>query len=156
MKKKRINRVIIRLQNELLEKAGISGKEELLDMSVADLIRRIGNGEIDLLLERLLICLASEESENISSIPLDLADGHQYVSDIFESNGFDINLEWFYDITVKEFLELEDLKPSKIPFLTYYLKRYVELEEMVEPEYLSLYDGNEEKYLFYINMEEAR
>lgn len=156
MKKKRINRVIIRRQNELLEKAGISGREELLDMSVADLIRQIGNGEIDLLLERLFICLVCEESENISSIPLDLAEGHQYVIDIFESNGFDINLEWFYDITVKEFLELEDLKPNKIPFLTYYLKRYVELEEMSEPEYLSLYDGNEEKYLFYINMEEAR
>lgn len=52
---KRINKVNIQRQNELLEKEGIFSKEDLLGMTVVELIERIGESEIDLLLKRLLL-----------------------------------------------------------------------------------------------------
>lgn len=154
--KKRINKVTIKRQNELLEKEGIFNENELLGMTVVELIERIGESEIDLLLERLFINTFYGTDDCINCGSIDLVDGHQYVLDIFEANDFNENLEWFYKITIEEFLNLEDLRVNKIPFLTYYLKYFVQEGEMIEPEYLRYYDEVSDSYTFYIEPEVVR
>jgi hypothetical protein len=74
----------------------------------------------------------------------------------FEAYDFNDNLDWFYKITVEEFLNLEDLNLKKIPFLTYYLKYFVNEGQMIEPEYFRYYDDAADCYTFYINPEVAR
>ena len=150
---KRINKVNIQRQNELLEKEGIFSKEELLGMTVVELIERIGENEIDLLLKRLLLHTYGENKSFIDSSYVNLVTGHQYVLDTFEAYDFNDNLDWFYKITVKEFLNLEDLNLKKIPFLTYYHKYFVNEGQMIEPEYFRYYDDAADCYTFYINPE---
>lgn len=153
MKKRITNERIIR-QLKLLKRAGIHDENDLFSMTVSDLIFAVGNEEIDFLLERLLIEKYYEDyKEAYNHKEPTLAEGHCYVNNIFETNSFNENLSWFYGITVKEFLELEDMIPNKIPFVTYYLKKYVETGEMTEPEYINLYDNRDERYLFYLEME---
>lgn len=153
---KRINKVNIQRQNELLEKEGIFSKEELLGMTVVELIERIGENEIDLLLKRLLLDTYGENKSYIDSSCVDLVTGHHYVLDTFEANDFNNNLDWFYKMTVEEFLNLEDLNLKKIPFLTYYLKYFVSERQMIEPEYFRYYDDAADCYTFYINPEVGR
>ena len=153
---KRINRVNIQRQNELLEREGIFSKEELLGMTVVELIERIGENEIDLLLKRLLLHTYGENKSFIDSSYVNLVTGHQYVLDTFEAYDFNDNLDWFYRITVEEFLNLEDLNLKKIPFLTYYLKYFVNERQMIEPEYFRYYDDAADCYTFYINPEVVR
>lgn len=155
-KMKRINKVNIQRQNELLEKEGIFRKEELLGMTVVELIERIGENEIDLLLKRLLLHTYGENQSFIDSSYVNLVTGHQYVLDTFEAYDFNDNLDWFYKITVEEFLNLEDLNLKKIPFLTYYLKYFVNDGQMIEPEYFRYYDDAADCYTFYINPEVVR
>ena len=153
---KLITNGMVRREKKRLKKAGVSSKNELFDMTVAELIHKVGYFEIDAFLEELVLCSRYEIKEDTRYFPLELVEGHQYVVDIFESNDFMNNPEWFYEITIGEFLELEDLMPNKVPFLTYYLKFYVAFGMMLEPEYVNLYDGKEGKYLFYTNLEEFR
>lgn len=153
---KRINKVNIQRQNELLEKEGIFSKEELLGMTVVELIERIGEDEIDLLLKRLLLHTYGENKSFIDSSYVNLVTGHQYVLDTFEAYDFNDNLDWFYKITVEEFLNLEDLNLKKIPFLTYYHKYFVNEGQMIEPEYFRYYDDEADCYTFYINPEVVR
>ncbi len=153
---KRINKVNIQRQNELLEKEGIFSKEELLGMTVVELIERIGENEIDLLLKRLLLHTYGENISFIDSSYVNLVTGHQYVLDTFEAYDFNDNLDWFYKITVEEFLNLEDLNLKKIPFLTYYHKYFVNEGQMIEPEYFRYYDDAADCYTFYINPEVVR
>ena len=153
---KRINKVNIQRQNELLEKEGIFSKEELLGMTVVELIERIGENEIDLLLKRLLLHTYGENKSFIDSSYVNLVTGHQYVLDTFEAYDFNDNLDWFYKITVEEFLNLEDLNLKKIPFLTYYHKYFVNEGQMIEPEYFRYYDDAVSWYTFYINPEVVR
>jgi len=153
---KRINKVNIQRQNELLEKEGIFSKEELLGMTVVELIERIGENEIDLLLKRLLLHTYGENKSFIDSSYVNLVTGHQYVLDTFEAYDFNDNLDWFYKITVEEFLNLEDLNLKKIPFLTYYHKYFVNEGQMIEPEYFRYYDDEADCYTFYINPEVVR
>lgn len=153
---KRINKVNIQRQNELLEKEGIFSKEDLLGMTVVELIERIGESEIDLLLKRLLLDTYGENRNYIDSSCINLVKGHQYVLDTFEAYDFNNNLDWFYKITVEEFLNLEDLNLKKIPFLTYYLKYFVNEKQMIEPEYFRYYDDTANCYTFYINPEVVR
>lgn len=153
---KRINKVNIQRQNELLEKAGIFSKEDLLGMTVVELIERIGENEIDLLLKRLLLHAYGENKSFIDSSYVNLVTGHQYVLDTFEAYDFNDNLDWFYKITVEEFLNLEDLNLKKIPFLTYYHKYFVNEGQMIEPEYFRYYDDAADCYTFYINPEVVR
>jgi len=153
---KRINKVNIQRQNELLEKEGIFSKEELLGMTVVELIERIGENEIDLLLKRLLLHTYGENKSFIDSSYVNLVTGHQYVLDTFEAYDFNDNLDWFYKITVEEFLNLEDLNLKKMPFLTYYHKYFVNEGQMIEPEYFRYYDDEADCYTFYINPEVVR
>ena len=153
---KRINKVNIQRQNELLEKEGIFSKKELLGMTVVELIERIGENEIDLLLKRLLLHTYGENKNFIDSSYVNLVTGHQYVLDTFEAYDFNDNLDWFYKITVEEFLNLEDLNLKKIPFLTYYHKYFVNEGQMIEPEYFRYYDDAADCYTFYINPEVVR
>lgn len=153
---KRINNVIIKRQNEMLEKAGIFSEDELFGMTIVELIELIGESEIDLLLKRLFIKSFSENKSLIDYSTVDLVEGHHYVLEIFEANDFNDNPEWFYKITVEQFLELEDLKLGKIPFLTYYHKYFVNEGQMIEPEYLRYYDDAADCYTFYINPEVVR
>ena len=153
---KRINKVNIQRQNELLEKEGIFSKEELLGMTVVELIERIGEDEIDLLLKRLLLHTYGENKSFIDASYVNLVTGHQYVLDTFEAYDFNDNLDWFYKITVEEFLNLEDLNLKKIPFLTYYHKYFVNEGQMIEPEYFRYYDDEADCYTFYINPEVVR
>lgn len=153
---KRINKVNIQRQNELLEKEGIFSKEDLLGMTVVELIERIGENEIDLLLKRLLLHTYGENKSFIDSSYVNLVTGHQYVLDTFEAYDFNDNLDWFYKITVEEFLNLEDLNLKKIPFLTYYHKYFVNEGQMIEPEYFRYYDDAADCYTFYINPEVVR
>lgn len=153
---KSITKEMVRRQNQRFKEAGVNSKEELFEMTVADLIRKVGYFEIDAFLEELVLCSRYEIEEDTRYVPLELIEGHQYVVDIFESNDFMNNPEWFYEITIGKFLELEDLMPNKVLFLTYYLKSYVEFGTMLEPEYINLYDGKEGKYLFYTNLEAVR
>jgi len=153
---KRINKVNIQRQNELLEKEGIFSKEDLLGMTVVELIERIGENEIDLLLKRLLLHTYGENKSFIDSSYVNLVTGHQYVLDTFEAYDFNDNLDWFYKITVEEFLNLEDLNLKKIPFLTYYHKYFVNEGQMIEPEYFRYYDDEADCYTFYINPEVVR
>ena len=122
----------------------------------SELIELLGESKIDSLLERMFIneFYGSDDFVNFGSI--DLVDGHQYVLDIFESNDFNDNLEWFYKITVEEFLNLEDLRVNKIPFLTYYLKYFVQEGEMLEPQFLRYYDESSDSYTFYLEPEAVR
>lgn len=76
--------------------------------------------------------------------------------DTFEAYDFNDNLDWFYKITVEEFLNLEDLNLKKIPFLTYYHKYFVNEGQMIEPEYFRYYDDEADCYTFYINPEVVR
>ena len=153
---KRINKVNIQRQNEMLVKEGIFSKEELLGMTVVELIERIGENEIDLLLKRLLLNTYGENIGFMDSSYVNLVTGHQYVLDTFEAYDFNDNLDWFYKITVEEFLNLEDLNLKKIPFLTYYLKYFVNEGQMIEPEYFRYYDDAADCYTFYINPEVVR
>lgn len=153
---KRINKVNIQRQNELLEKEGIFSKDELLGMTVVELIERIGENEIDLLLKRLLLYTYGDNKSFIDSSYVNLVTGHQYVLDTFEAYDFNDNLDWFYKITVEEFLNLEDLNLKKIPFLTYYHKYFVNEGQMIEPEYFRYYDDAADCYTFYINPEVVR
>lgn len=155
-KMKRINKFIIKRQDELLEKEGIHSKEELFSMTVVELIERIGESEIDLLLKRLLLDAYDEKKNFIDSSCVDLVKGHQYVLDTFEAYDFNDNLDWFYKITVEDFLNLEDLNLKKIPFLTYYLKYFVNEGQMIEPEYFRYYDDEADCLTFYINPEVIR
>ena len=155
-KMKRINKVNIQRQNEMLVKEGIFRKEELLGMTVVELIERIGENEIDLLLKRLLLHTYGENQCFIDSSYVNLVTGHQYVLDTFEAYDFNDNLDWFYKITVEDFLNLEDLNLKKIPFLTYYLKYFVNEGQMIEPEYFRYYDDAADCYTFYINPEVVR
>lgn len=154
--KKRLNKVTTKRQDEMLEREGIFDLKELLKITVVELIELIGESEIDSLLERMFIneFYGSDDFVNFGSI--DLVDGHQYVLDIFESNDFNDNLEWFYKITIEDFLNLEDLRVNKIPFLTYYLKYFVQEGEMIEPEYLRYYDESSDSYTFYLDPEVIR
>ena len=154
--KKRINKVTIKKQDELLEREGVFDLKDLLKITVVELIELIGESEIDSLLERMFIneFYGTDDFVNFGSI--DLVDGHQYVLDIFESNDFNDNLEWFYKITIEDFLNLEDLRVNKIPFLTYYLKYFVQEGEMIEPEYLRFYDESSDSYTFYLDPEVIR
>jgi hypothetical protein len=154
--KKRINKVTIKKQDELLEREGVFDLKDLLKITVVELIELIGESEIDSLLERMFIneFYGSDDFVNFGSI--DLVDGHQYVLDIFEANDFNDNLEWFYKITIEDFLNLEDLRVNKIPFLTYYLKYFVQEGEMIEPEYLRYYDESSDSYTFYLDPEVIR
>lgn len=154
--KKRINKVTIKKQDELLEREGVFDLKDLLKITVVELIELIGESEIDSLLERMFIneFYGTDDFVNFGSI--DLVDGHQYVLDIFESNDFNDNLEWFYKITIEDFLYLEDLRVNKIPFLTYYLKYFVQEGEMIEPEYLRYYDESSDSYTFYLDPEVIR
>ena len=154
--KKRLNKVTTKRQDEMLEREGIFDLKELLKITVVELIELIGESEIDSLLERMFIneFYGSDDFVNFGSI--DLVDGHQYVLDIFESNDFNDNLEWFYKITIEDFLNLEDLRVNKIPFLTYYLKYFVQEGEMVEPEFLRYYDESSDSYTFYLEPEVVR
>lgn len=154
--KKRINKVTIKKQDELLEREGVFDLKDLLKITVVELIELIGESEIDSLLERMFIneFYGTDDFVNFGSI--DLVDGHQYVLDIFESNDFNDNLEWFYKITIEDFLNLEDLRVNKIPFLTYYLKYFVQEGEMIEPEYLRYYDESSDSYTFYLDPEVIR
>ena len=153
---KRINNEIIRKQNELLAKEGLLNKNELLEMTVVELIERIGVNEIDLLLKRLLVESYSDLNNFMDCSCTNLIKGHQYVLDTFEAYDFNDNLEWFYKITVKDFIELEDLSLNKIPFLTYYHKFFVNEGQMIEPEYFRYYDDEVSCYTFYINPEVVR
>lgn len=153
---KRISNVTVKRQNELLEKEGIFSEDDLLGMTVVELIERIGENEIDPLLKRLLLNSYGKNECFIDSSFIDLSKGHQYVLDTFEAYDFNDNLDWFYKITVEDFLELEDLNLKKIPFLTYYLKYFVNEGEMIEPEYFSYYDDVADCHTFYINPEAVR
>lgn len=153
---KRINKVNIQRQNELLEKEGIFSKEELLGMTVVELIERMGENEIDLLLKRMLLHTYGENKCFIDTSYVNLVTGHQYVLDTFEAYDFNDNLDWFYKITVEEFLNLEDLNLKKIPFLTYYHKYFVNEGQMIEPEYFRYYEDAADCYTFYINPEVVR
>ena len=154
--KKRINKETIKKQDELLEREGVFDLKNLLKITVVELIELLGESKIDSLLERMFIneFYGSDDFVNFGSI--DLVDGHQYVLDIFEANGFNDNLEWFYKITIEDFLNLEDLRVNKIPFLTYYLKYFVQEGEMIEPEYLRYYDESSDSYTFYLDPEVIR
>lgn len=154
--KKRINKETIKKQDELLEREGVFDLKDLLKITVVELIELLGESEIDSLLERMFIneFYGSDDFVNFGSI--DLVDGHQYVLDIFEANGFNDNLEWFYKITIEDFLNLEDLRVNKIPFLTYYLKYFVQEGEMVEPEFLRYYDESSDSFTFYLEPEVVR
>ena len=154
--KKRINKETIKKQDELLEREGVFDLKDLLKITVVELIELLGESKIDSLLERMFIneFYGSDDFVNFGSI--DLVDGHQYVLDIFEANGFNDNLEWFYKITIEDFLNLEDLRVNKIPFLTYYLKYFVQEGEMIEPEYLRYYDESSDSYTFYLDPEVIR
>ena len=153
---KRITEEIIRQQNELLAKEGLLDKNELLGMTVIELIERIGVSEIDLLLKRMLLDSYSGLKNLIDYSCTNLIKGHQYVLDTFEAYAFNDNLDWFYKITVQDFIELEDLTLSKIPYLTYYHKFYVNERQMIEPEYFNYYDESADCYTFYINPEVVR
>lgn len=148
------NKEVIAKQYALLRKSGLS-HEKIFEQSVVELIRQVGSDEINSLLQRLYCNANGCDLNATNCFAQNLIDGHQYVIDIFETYGFGCHLEWFYEITVEEFLELEGLELRRIPFLTYYLKKYVESGEMIEPEYLSLYDSDDEKYRFYIDTEES-
>lgn len=154
--KKRNNKATINRQDELLEREGVFDLKDLLKITVVELIELIGESEIDSLLERMFIneFYGTDDFVNFGSI--DLVDGHQYVLDIFEANDFNDNLEWFYNITIEDFLNLEDLRVNKIPFLTYYLKYFVQEGEMVEPEFLRYYDESSDSYTFYLEPEVVR
>jgi len=86
---KKFNEEIVTEQNELLECAGIDCLYALLNMSVSDLIRLVGDYEIDLLLARLLIELKYGGYIRIyQTVPIDKKVGNQFVSDTFEANDF--------------------------------------------------------------------
>ena len=154
--KKRINKETIKKQDELLEREGVFDLRDLLKITVVELIELIGESEIDSLLERMFINTFYGTDDFVNFGSIDLVDGHQYVLDIFESNDFNDNLEWFYKITIEDFLNLEDLRVNKIPFLTYYLKYFVQEGEMIEPEYLRYYDESSDSYTFYLDPEVIR
>lgn len=151
---KRTSSYAVKKRDEILEMSCIESVYELMNLSVSDTISMIGSDEIDGLLIRLLLESAYEMYENEYNFRfLDAYEGHQYVCDIFESNGFTENPEWFYEMTVKEFLELEDLIPDNIPFLTERLKRYTEDGVMLIPERYNFCD--DESYPYYFEMMEA-
>lgn len=152
----RNNGTITRRQKGLLKKAGIFSEEELLNITVVELIEKVGENETDMLLKKLLLNSFEGIKDKAGFSSLSLADGHQYVINIFEANGFDENPEWFYKMSVDEFLKLEDLRLNKIPFLTYYHKYFVNEGQMIEPEYFRYYDEAADRYTFYINPEAVR
>ena len=154
--KKRINKATINRQDELLEREGLFDLKDLLKITVVELIELIGESEIDSLLERMFINTFYGTDDFVNFGSIDLVDGHQYVLDIFEANDFNDNLEWFYKITIEDFLNLEDLRVNKIPFLTYYLKYFAQEGEMIEPEYLRYYDESSDSYTFYLDPEVIR
>lgn len=139
-------------QQNLLKGAGIESLYDLMNISVSDLILIIGSHEIDELLESLLTELVYGRYEgDFRNHLLSDYEGHQYVCDVFEANDFNENPEWFYEITVKDFLELDDLSPSNIPFLTDRIKNYVENGTMLIPERYSFCD--DECYSYCYEME---
>lgn len=151
---KRTSSYIVKKRDEILEMTCIESVYELMNLSVSDAISMIGSDEIDGLLIRLLLESTHEMYENEYDFRfLDAYEGHQYVCDIFELNGFTENPEWFYEMTVKEFLELEDLIPDNIPFLTERLKRYTEDGVMLIPERYNFCE--DESYPYYLEMMEA-
>lgn len=120
---------------DLLDGAGIDSLHDLMKLSVSDLICIVGSDEVDDLLEDLLLELVFERHEgNYECCPLTLDEGHDFVCDVFEANGFSENPEDFYEITVWDFLDLDDLMPNNIPFLTGRIKNYVENGTMLIPE----------------------
>lgn len=137
--------------SDLLRNINISTMDELLSMSVVELIEGIGEENTDLVLKKLL-----RRFVGLTSSYIELINAHQYVLDIFEANDFNDNLDWFYKITIEEFINLEDLSEAKIPFLTYYHKYFVNEREMIEPEHFSYYDDVSDSYIFYINPEVVR
>lgn len=151
---KRTSSYTVKKRDEILEMTCIESVYELMNLSVSDVISMIGSDEIDGLLIRLLLESTHEMYENEYDFRfLDAYEGHQYVCDIFELNGFTENPEWFYEMTVKEFLELEDLIPDNIPFLTERLKRYAEDGVMLIPERYNFCE--DESYPYYFEMMEA-
>lgn len=151
---KRTSSYTVKKRDEILEMTCIESVYELMNLSVSDVISMIGSDEIDGLLIRLLLESTHEMYENEYDFRfLDAYEGHQYVCDIFELNGFTENPEWFYEMTVKEFLELEDLIPDNIPFLTERLKRYTEDGVMLIPERYNFCE--DESYPYYFEMMEA-
>lgn len=151
---KRTSSYTVKKRDEILEMTCIESVYELMNLSVSDVISMIGSDEIDGLLIRLLLESMHEMYENEYDFRfLDAYEGHQYVCDIFELNGFTENPEWFYEMTVKEFLELEDLIPDNIPFLTERLKRYTEDGVMLIPERYNFCE--DESYPYYFEMMEA-
>lgn len=149
---KRTTKETINRQRNLLNGAGIETMQDIVNVSVAELILIVGPNEIDDLLELLLteFVYGRREVSN-SCFSLSEDEGHQYVCDIFDTNGFYENPEWFYEISVKEFLEFEDLMPSNIPFLTDRIKNYVENNIMLIPERYTFCDDG--CYLSYQEME---
>lgn len=151
---KRTSSYTVKKRDEILEMTCIESVYELMNLSVSDVISMIGSDEIDGLLIRLLLESTHEMYENEYDFRfLDAYEGHQYVCDTFELNGFTENPEWFYEMTVKEFLELEDLIPDNIPFLTERLKRYTEDGVMLIPERYNFCE--DESYPYYFEMMEA-
>lgn len=145
--KTRKQQTLFRLQN-LLEGAGIDSLYELMNIPVSDLISIIGSYEIDELLESLLMELIYGRYEgSFKTRSLSFDEGHDYVCDIFEAHGFNETPDRFYEITVKDFLELEDLTPSNLPFLTNRIKNYVENGTMLIPERYSFCDDDCYSYI---------
>lgn len=140
----------------LLDGAGIDSLHDLMHLSVSDLICIVGSDEVDDLLESLLLELVFGKYDgNYKCRPLTLDEGHDFVCDVFEANDFNENLEGFYEITVSDFLDLEDLMPNNIPFLTGRIKNYVETGTMLIPERYTFCDS-EENYAFFYEMEAVK
>lgn len=115
-------------QVAILQKDGFEFDTDFEDVPVLGIMLLNGINDIDGILTALYLVanrwkceIGHEPEEKLSD-----EDSTEYINSIFEAYGYDENPEWFYGITVKDFLELEFIGTQHIGLLTQLLKAFAE------------------------------
>lgn len=117
----------------VFNKAGFYTNEDFDDVPVMGLFLLEGIDTEDV--DDLLKALYFEENTwrlKIMDILTEATErqGRAYMRDIFDAYSFDENPDWFYKMTVREFLDLESIEERFVPFVTALMKEYLKEQDI--------------------------
>lgn len=115
-------------QVAILNKAGFEFDSDFFEIPVLGIMLLNGIYDIDSILTALYVINEGWRFEigHEPEEPLSEEDAAEYVNSIFDAYGYEDNPEWFYGITVGDFLDLEFIGTQHIGLLTELLKIFGE------------------------------